>query len=452
MRILKVKKYTGFLNKFMEEKSKKLIYLEKILRMMAIATLKVHKPKIVGITGSVGKTSAKEAIFGVLKDSFKTRKNEENYNNEIGVPLTIIGAKTGGNNPLKWIWVVIKWIFGIIIPFGYPKVLVLEMAIDRPGDMKYLTSFIHSDVGVLTDISSSHLEFFKGVGAIAKEKSILIKKLSENGLAVLNFDNEIIKKMKDKIKARIVDFGMESERKISATDIKFVYNERDKKIRGLSFKLNHEGKIVPIRLPHIIAKHHVYAVLAAAAVGNYFKINLLDIAKSLESLEPPHGRMTPVEGTKNSLIIDDTYNSSPVSAGAALDTVERMRAVRRIAILGDMMELGEASDEGHIQVIRNALNRNFDVIVLVGKRMKKAAESIAVKEISNKKIIYFANPNEAGFRIKEFVREGDLVLVKGSQAMRMEKVVEKIMKEPENAGKILCRQSRTWKSKDFLQA
>lgn len=436
----------------MEEKSKKIIYLEKILRFMAIITLKVHRPKIIGITGSVGKTSAKEAIFAVLKSDFKTRKNEENYNNEIGVPLTIIGAKTGGNNPLKWILVVFKWFFGLIIPFIYPKFLVLEMAIDRPGDMKYLTDFIPSEVGVLTDISASHLEFFNGVGSIAKEKSILVKSLPENGLAVLNFDNETVRNLKNEIKARVIDFGIESNAKISATDIQFNYDESKCKIKGLSFKLNHEGSFVPIRLHHIIAKHHLYAILAAVAVGKYFKINLVDIAKSLENLKPPKGRMTPVEGIRSSLIVDDTYNSSPVSSSAALETVEKMRASRRIAVLGDMMELGEASEDGHVNVIEDALHRNFDVVVLVGKRMKKAAERISVQEISNKKIIYFNNPDEAGIKIREIIRDKDLILVKGSQAMRMEKVIERLMNNPKNARDLLCRQSKVWKSKSFSQA
>lgn len=436
----------------MEEKSKKIIYLEKILRFMAIITLKVHRPKIIGITGSVGKTSAKEAIFAVLKSDFKTRKNEENYNNEIGVPLTIIGAKTGGNNPLKWILVVFKWFFGLIIPFIYPKFLVLEMAIDRPGDMKYLTDFIPSEVGVLTDISASHLEFFNGVGSIAKEKSILVKSLPENGLAVLNFDNETVRNLKNEIKARVIDFGIESNAKISATDIQFNYDESKCKIKGLSFKLNHEGNFVPIRLHHIIAKHHLYAILAAVAVGKYFKINLVDIAKSLENLKPPKGRMTPVEGIRSSLIVDDTYNSSPVSSSAALETVEKMRASRRIAVLGDMMELGEASEDGHVNVIEDALHRNFDVVVLVGKRMKKAAERISVQEISNKKIIYFNNPDEAGIKIREIIRDKDLILVKGSQAMRMEKVIERLMNNPKNARDLLCRQSKVWKSKSFSQA
>jgi len=158
-------------------------------------------------------------------------------------------------------------------------------------------------------------------------KSILVKSLPENGLAVLNVDNEIIRELRDQIGARVVDFGINSEAKIYATDIQFSYDEVEKKNRGLSFKLNYEGSFVPIRLPHIIARHHIYAALAAVAVGNHFKINLVEMAKSLEALKPPQGRMSPIEGIKGSLVIDDTYNSSPVSARAALETVEACESV-----------------------------------------------------------------------------------------------------------------------------
>ncbi|MDX9856052.1 MAG: UDP-N-acetylmuramoyl-tripeptide--D-alanyl-D-alanine ligase [Parcubacteria group bacterium] len=435
----------------MEGKPKKIIFLEKMLRFMAVATLKMRKPKVVGITGSVGKTSAKEAIFRVLEGSFKVRKNEENYNNEIGVPLTIIGAKSGEKNIFKWLWVGIRWIFNLIFPFGYPKILILEMAIDRPGDMKYLTSFARPEVGVLTDISASHLEFFDSLNSIAGEKSVLLKSLPENGLAVVNVDNEIIRKIKNKLRSRTVDFGIENEAKIRATDIKFIYDEEEKNIEGLSFKLNQEGNFVPIRLYHIIARHHVYAVLAAVAVGNYFKINLIDMAKSLENLKPPRGRMTPIEGIKGSLVVDDSYNASPVSAIAALNTVEKIRAFRRVAILGDMMELGEESETGHERVAREVLSRNFDALVMVGARMKRAAERIYAEGNLNKKIIFFESPDEAAEKIGEIIKEKDLILVKGSQAMRMEKITEKLMKDPERSKDYLCRQSEKWKKKKFIK-
>jgi len=435
----------------MKKKSKKIIYLEKILRFMAVITLRVHKPRIIGITGSVGKTSAKEAIFLVLKNNFKTRKNEENYNNEIGIPLTIIGAKTGGNNPIKWFWVILKWFFGIIIPFRYPKILVLEMAIDRPGDMKYLVDFISSEVAVLTDISASHLEFFNSVDEIAKEKSILVKSLSENGVAILNVDNKIIGKLKEQIKTKIIDFGIKNKAKIFATDVQFGYDEIENKNKGLSFKLNYGGNFVPIRLPYIIAEHQLYAVLIAIAVGNYFKINLVDVASFLEELKPSCGRMTLIEGMKNSLIIDDTYNASPVSTMAAIETIEKMRASRRVVILGDMLELGEFSEAGHRKVIEKVFDKNFDIVIFVGSKMKKVAESILADQNFNKKIVYFDNSDKASLEIEKNIRERDIILVKGSQSMRMEKIVAKLMSNTREAKKLLCRQSRHWKSKKFIR-
>jgi len=431
-------------------KSKKIIYLEKILRFMAIAILKRHRPKIVGITGSVGKSSAKEAVFLVLKNNFKVRKNEENYNNEIGIPLTIIGAKTGGRNLFKWILVFLKWIFWLIIPLGYPKILVLEMAIDRPGDMKYLMSFIKPNVGILTNISSSHLEFFKNIKAIAKEKSILVKSVSDNGVAILNTDNPYIKEEVSEIKTKAVSYGFNEEADIKVTDVRFNY-ENDGKSRGLSFKLNYDNKIIPMRLPKVIAKHHLYAALSAVGVGEYFKINTIEALHALEDYKSPLGRMNLIKGTRNSLIIDDTYNSSPVSALAAIDTMDQINAQRKILILGDMFELGEGSKKGHLDVISSVLEGKFDKLVLVGKRMQEAAHTLLGSNNEMKSVLFFSNPREAGKIIKSIIKEGDLVLVKGSQGMRMEMVIEELIDESEDSKKVLCRQSDTWKKKEFVE-
>lgn len=183
-------------------KPKKIIWLENILRFMARVVLWKYKPKIVGITGSVGKTSAKEAISLVLSTKFNVRKAEKNYNNEIGIPLTIIGAKSGEGSALGWLKVFLKWIFLIIFPSKYPEIVVLEMGIDRPGDMDYLLDFIPVDVGVLTDVSESHLEFFKTIDNIAKEKWKLIESVSNDGVIVVNFDNDKIRELLSKHKKR----------------------------------------------------------------------------------------------------------------------------------------------------------------------------------------------------------------------------------------------------------
>ncbi|MFZ2153654.1 MAG: UDP-N-acetylmuramoyl-tripeptide--D-alanyl-D-alanine ligase [Candidatus Moraniibacteriota bacterium] len=431
-------------------KSKKIIYLEKILRFMAVAILLRHKPRIVGITGSVGKTSTKEAVFLVLKNNFKVRKNEENYNNEIGIPLTIIGAKTGGRNLFKWLEVFCRWIYWLIAPFGYPNILVLEMAIDRPGDMKYLMEFIPVEVGILTNVSSSHLEFFKNIKEIAKEKSILVKSVVGSGIAILNTDNPFIKEEMDKIKTKMVTYGFNEAADIRVTDTRFNYDEKGG-ARGLSFKLNYENKTIPLRLPKIMAKHQLYSALSAVAVSEYFKVNLIEALKSLEDFQSPRGRMNLIGGINNSYIIDDTYNASPVSSLAALATMEQIAAKRKIVILGDMLELGEDSDRGHIEVIGAVLEGKFDKLAVVGKRMHLAAKTLLGNNNDIKSVLFFDNPTTAGSDIREIVEEGDLILVKGSQSMRMEKAIEELMANPEQAGELICRQSKFWKNKEYRE-
>lgn len=414
---------------------------------MATMVLKRHRPKVVGITGSVGKSSTKEAIFLVLKNNFRVRKNEENYNNEIGIPLTIIGAKTGERNIFKWILVFVKWIWSLINPFNYPEILILEMAIDRPGDMKYLMSFIPVEVGVLTNISSSHLEFFKNIKEIAKEKSVLIKSVRGNGLAVFNIDNPFIKEEAIGLKASAMTYGFSEEADIRVTDIRFNYDEQEN-FKGLSFKLNYKKKIIPVRLPHIIAKHQIYSVLAAMAVGEYFKVNLIDALGLLEEYQSLYGRMNLIKGLNGSRIIDDTYNSSPTSVLAALNTLEQIKAKRRIVVLGDMLELGDGSKVEHSKIIKNILEGKFDKLIVIGKRMHEAARLILGENSDIKSVLFFDNPTQAGKILKGFIEAGDLLLIKGSQSMRMEKVIEEIIANPEEISR-LCRQSKVWKNKEF---
>ncbi|MFA7208851.1 MAG: Mur ligase family protein [Parcubacteria group bacterium] len=430
-------------------KSYKILILQKILRMMAGLVLKKYNPKIVGITGSVGKTSAKEAIFSVLKSKFRVRRTDKNYNNEIGLPLTIIGADSGEDSFWKWLAVFLKWFWVVLAPIKYPEVLVLEMGADRPGDMKYLTGFIRPDVAVITDVSSSHMEFFKNIEGVAKEKSVLVKELGPKGLAVTNVDNPYVAKINPPCDA--VTFGFSEEAEMRATDISFSYaDDYSGALKGLSFKLNYKGTTIPLRLNNILARHQIYSALAAVAVGTGFGINLVEAGAALENFSLPCGRMNLITGIKNSLIIDDTYNSSPTSALAALDALGEIAASggkysRKIAVLGDMLELGEESVEKHGIVGRKFLEIKGDLFFAVGKRMRAAVDELRGNGFSQENIFHFENQVEAGEKLREIIQEGDLVLVKGSQGMRMEKVVEAIMADPGEAGKLLCRQSQHWR-------
>ena len=430
-------------------KSKKIIYLEKILRFMAKAVLGKYEPTVVGITGSVGKSSTKEAVFSALSLKFKTRKNEKNYNNEIGLPLTIIGAESGGNSIWKWMRVFLKWMFVIVFPVKYPEILVLEMGVDRPGDMEYLLSFIKPTVGVITNISGSHLEFFKTIDNILKEKRKIFKNIQEDGLVIFNGDDELLASLKDKLKIPINFFGLGSDADFKASDVSF--NSNNFEPQGISFKLNYEGKIIPIRLPYVLAPHLVYSALAAIAVGNFFKINLVDIADALQEFSPPLGRMNLIKGKNGSYVIDDTYNSSPASTSAALEVVKDLKAIRKIVAFGDMLELGESSDEKHKEVLLEAFQDGVRLFFVVGDRMKKAAGELEMEGRISGRVFYFDDPEYLGIKLKKGLREGDLILVKGSQGMRMEKAVFEIMNNSKDAEKLLCRQSKDWKKRPFVK-
>lgn len=435
-------------------KSKKLVLAEGILRGMASLMIKKFHPKIVGITGSVGKTSAKEATYSVLSKKFQVRRGEKNYNNEIGVPLTIIG-KENKNTIGGWVKMSFGWFFELVFSSHYPEVLILEMGADRPGDIKYFTDFVKLDVGILTDISGSHLEFFESIEGVAREKSTLLKSLDEKKLAVINIDNEQIAKIKNQIKSRVMTFGFSEEADVRASDLKYNYvpseNGEGKEIKGLSFKLNFQGKVIPVRLNNILAAHSIYSALSAVCVGLEFGLNLIEICSALENFCLPRGRMTLIAGKGNTSIIDDTYNASPVSTLAALDVLEKIESQRKIVVLGDMLELGNDEEAGHKKVIKKVLDIKADIFLAVGKRMKKNFPTDKKNIFEKGGVFFFGSPLEATKKLEELVREGDLILVKGSQGMRMEKIVESLMLEAEKAGELLCRQDEKWKKKEWRE-
>lgn len=428
-------------------KSKKIILLENILRIMARAVLAKYEPTIVGITGSVGKTSAKEAVYTVLAKKYDVRKNEKNYNNEIGIPLTILGVETGGNSLLKWVRIFLQWLKLLIFPLKYPQILILEMGVDRPGDMRYLTSFIKPFVGVITNISSSHIEFFGSIDEIAKEKGLLVDVLPQDGFAILNLDDERVAKMISRTKSNVLTFGCDLKATVSVSNVTYHY-EHDMP-DGISFKLNHLGKNIPIRLKRILARHQISAAISAVAAGIAFKINLVEIASALEQFNPPPGRLNLLKGMKGVYLIDDTYNASPTSTLAALEVLNELKAARKIAALGDMLELGDEEENGHFTVAAKIKEMGTDLFVVVGRRSKKAAQKIIAEGFPQEKVLFFNDAVQAGETLRKILQPNDLVLIKGSQGMRMEKVTEQLLENYLEDGKFLCRQSEDWKKIPF---
>lgn len=421
--------------------------LEKLLRLMSRAVLKKYRPLIIGITGSVGKSSAKEALLVMLSPVYSVRGAAGNYNNEIGIPLTIIGAQSGGASLPGWFFVFLKWLWVMLIPGRYPEILILEMGIGRPGDMSYLLEFIPVKIGIATHVSSSHLLYFGSITNIAKEKSKLISALPEDGYAILNADDKRTLKMREKTGAKVVTYGFSAEADVRADHILF---QRDPdRLEGFSFKVITAGKTVPIRLPKIVAEHHILAALSAIAVGVVLKMNLVDIAASLENFEPLPGRLHLLAGRDHTLLIDDTYNASPASTRAALRVMQTLIAPRKIVILGDMLELGAEAVTEHERLAEAVEAVGASLVVTVGKHMRALHEALQADGFSRRELMWFPDPLTVASVILNLIRPKDLILLKGSQSMRLEMITAELLARPEDAWRLLCRQSADWRKKPF---
>ena len=416
--------------------------LQYILKILAKIVLWQHRPEIIAVTGSVGKTSTKEAIYQVLRKRFRVRRNLGNYNNELGVPLTILGLETGNRSLFAWLKNFFKAVLIILREENYPEILVLEIGVDRPGDMKYLIDFIPVKIGIITAIGQfpSHLEFFPEKGKLIEEKALLVRGLSKNGLAVLNYDDLSVRMIGDDLPERVklIQYGFGRGAALKISNFEFRISNLEKRDFGISFKLEYQGSFVPARLNRILGKQQAYAAAAAAAVGLNFGLNLVEISNALRGCRSLAGRTNLIKGIKNSWLIDDSYNSSPSAALAALEILEEFPG-RKIAVLGDMLELGEAAEDGHRQVGQKAASV-VDLLFTVGPRARFIADQAQREGLARERIFRFSRVEEAALALQEKLAKGDIVLIKGSRAMHLEKVVKEVMAHPEKADKLLIGQ------------
>ena len=424
---------------------KKLIQLK--LKFLARLILKKYKPKIIGITGSVGKTTTKEAVYAVLKNKFNAKRSIKNYNNEIGLPLAVIGEDSPGKSLIGWILVFLKASKLIFLKDkNYPKVLILEMGIDRPGDMDYLLKIVKPDIGIITFVGSVHLEYFASKEKLRQEKAKLIKNIKKSGYSIINYDNEGSRKSINESKAKVISYGLDEKADLRALEIKFSFEEANKNfLQGINFKIFYNGSATPVLLPNVLGANAIYAALAGTAAGIAMGMNMVEISRSLRNFVSPKGRMNVIKGIKNTTIIDDTYNSEPQSTAAALGILKRILAKnRKIAVLGNMLELGKYSEQMHRDIGKYALKCGIDKLIVVGERARDIARGAEEAGMKKDNIFNFDDSVQAGRFLQDRIRTGDLILVKGSQGARMEKIVLEIMAEPQRAKELLVRQGREW--------
>ncbi len=419
--------------------------LSYLLKKNAHRIVETHNPMIIGVTGTVGKTSTKEAIYTCVKKFRNARESTKNYNNELGLPLSIVGTESGGSSVIKWAGVLTHEVSKALSQADYPELLILEMAVDRPGDLDYLLSIVRPKIGVLTAITPAHLEFFDDdIDKLAHEKGKLLRALPSDGTAIINGDDPLVVVQAHNIDAKVVRYGLSEGVEVRALEMRLVVDQSTNVLQGLGFKLQHSGAIIPFFVPNVVGEFQVYAALAGIACALELGINPIDIADALREYVPPPGRMNVIPGIKRTTIIDDSYNSSPAALLAALDTLETLPSTgRKIAVLGDMLELGSQSVEAH-RIAGKRVPSCAELLITSGERAKDIAHGAREMGLGEEYIFSFASPEDAGSFLQERMHEGDVVLIKGSQGARMEKIVKEVMAEPERAKELLVRQDSAW--------
>ena len=414
-----------------------------LLKKLAKDYLFRNKIEVIAITGSAGKTTTKVALGHIYKEDNSVFVPTLGYNTESGVPLVIFDLKSPKNpkNPISWILIVLKVWFRSFSKPAY-KTIVLEFGADAPGDIDYLVDLASPHIGVVTTILPVHIEGFGNVENIYKEKSKIFSKMTADDFAIMNFDNKYIKEMAKNTKAKIISYGSEKTDSIYLKDI-------IAKETGLKGDLVWEDKLEHFRTK-VIATQLTPSIIGAVGVALARNGDIKEILKSLEDFHPEKGRVNLLEGLHDSVIIDDSYNSNPESAKAALEVLEIFANKRRIAVLGSMNELGDYVKEGHEEVAKKAL-MCADIIVTVGDLAGKFLYPKVLEKKDDIQCFKFDDFISAGVFLKGFIKQNDVILFKGSQnGVLLEEAIKYVMKEPERAQELLVRQTPMWQQKKAL--
>ena len=368
------------------------------LHELAQNTLIELPVKVVGITGSIGKTTTKEFTSALLEKRFKVLKSEGNFNNHLGLPLSVLRLREDH------------------------EIAVLEMGMSHAGEIKSLTQIAPPDVAVITNVKPVHLEFMKNMTNIADAKKEILVGMKPNGTAILNGDDPWVNKISSAWKGEKVFFGFSKNWDISAQNI------QKTGLNGMSFELNYGGLRKKVALPSFYDST-LSNFLAAVAVAFTFSVPIEDINERSAQLKPAPKRGTVSLLEKAKTLIDDSYNSNPVALEVTLKSVAELRAKRKIAVLGDMLELGEDSVKYHVSAGKQVVESGFDLLVTVGPLSKHMADGAREKGMPKERIHTFENSQEAAKSLGGLLEHGDLILVKGSRGIKMEYIIEQLKEE-----------------------
>lgn len=418
-----------------------------LITLEARLALVLHRPRIVAVTGNLGKTSVKDAIFAAVSSRGHVRKSNKSFNSDIGVPLAILGLENPWSNPFLWIWTLVRGFFAACTPL-FPSLLILEVGADAPGDIASIATWLHADIAVFTGVPEVpvHIENFGSRERVLTEKRALFLGLRPGGV-VVSIDDASAAEVLHDISARRVVYGLSASCNVGGTDREVVY-ENGKPI-GMRAHVRIGEDSFPLVVHGSLGVSRILAALAGVAVAKELGVSIEAALDGLASMSPTPGRMRLLSGVHKSTVIDDSYNSSPAAAIAALDILRDIeREGRRIAVLGDMLELGEHSKRMHRSVGVHAAAA-CDMLVTVGTRSRDIAASAREGGFPSDSVFEYeaGDPGHVGRAIADMLRPGDVVLIKGSQGMRLERAVFEIIEDKSTAQKLLVRHDPVWRHK-----
>ncbi len=411
------------------------------LALCARAVVRRYRPRIVMVTGSVGKTSAKDAVAAALAARFLVRKSEKSFNSEFGVPFTILGVGNPWNNPLAWFSVLKSALALLILPNHYPNMLVLEVGADKPGDLARILHIATPNAVVVTRLPEIpvHVEAYASPEAVREEEFSPAYALAGGAPLIIPLGGSHAPRMAARTSARIFSYGAARGATVRISAARFY--EEGGKVAGMAADVaqgEEKGRLI---VRGSVGETQLLPAAAALAAAAAFDIPLPEALERLERYEPPPGRGRLFAGVNGSVVIDDSYNSSPAAVEEALRTLKAFpHAKRRIAVLGDMLELGRYSVAEH-ERIGSLAAAAADVVAAVGIRAR--AFAAASDDACG---MTFDDARAAAAALPDIVRAGDVVLVKGSQSVRTERIVKALLARPEDCVQ-LVRQEKRWEKK-----
>ena len=345
--------------------------------------------RVVAITGSVGKSTTKELTWAVLRRRYDTLRNPGNLNNEIGLPLTLLHLDSSHQR------------------------VVLEMGMYDLGEIEHLCAIARPQVGVVTNVGPTHLERLGTIERVAQAKAELVRALPPGGIALLNYDDPWVREMAQQTVAQVFTYGLTPEADLWASDVV------SEGMEGVRFVLHHKEDVIHAKVP-LLGRHSVHTALRATAVGLIEGMSWHEIMSGLQD-STVQLRLVSVPGINGSLLLDDTYNASPASTVAALNLLDDLSG-RKMAVLGEMAELGPYEEEGHRKVGCRAADV-ANILITVGSRAGLMAEEALTCGMSPSTVIKVDTNMQAIECLRQLIQSGDIVLVKGSRSMAMEEIV-----------------------------